>query len=250
VRIIALTAGKGGVGKTTLTANLGVALTKMGFRTCALDANFTAPDLGIHFGMNPGVTIWDVLTTKEPVENAIYVHDCGLHIIPGTVGVEKFRTDTYKKLKRKIRNLKYDFLLIDTPPGLGDDARAALIPAKEVIIVANPEWTSLSNAYRMYHTARGMKKGVLGMVLNRHLVHEYEPDSGIIKSFTGLEVLGEVPEDVMVRKSIAIQSPVTLSYPNSKAAKEIERIAAILGGIEYRKRNGWLHSLMRFFGFD
>jgi septum site-determining protein MinD len=248
VRTIALTAGKGGVGKTTLTANIGISLTKMGFKTCVLDANFTAPDLGIHFGMNPETTLWDILKGREPIEHAIYIHDCGLHIIPGSTGVEKFKPDTYKKLKRKIRNLRYDFLLIDTPPGLGDDARAALIPAKEVIIVANPEWTSLSNAYRMYHAALGMRKKVLGLVMNRQLVHEYEPDSGLVKNFTGLEVLGEIPEDVKVRKSIAVQSPVVLSYPDSDASKEIERIAASVGGIEYRRRNGWLHRIMKFFG--
>lgn len=248
MRTIALTAGKGGVGKTTLTSNIGISLTKMGFKTCILDANFTAPDLGIHFGMNPQTTIWDILKGREPIEHAIYVHDCGLHIIPGSTGVEKFKVDTYKKLKRKIRSLKYDFLLFDTPPGLGDDARAALTPAKEVIIVANPEWTSLSNAYRMYHAALGMKKKVLGLVMNRHLVHEYEPDSGLVKNFTGLEVLGEIPEDITVRKSIAVQSPVVLSYPDSKAAKEMERISALLGGIEYKRRNGFLHKILRFFG--
>ncbi|MBR9689366.1 MAG: P-loop NTPase [Candidatus Altiarchaeota archaeon] len=248
MRIIALTAGKGGVGKTTLTANLGVSLTKMGFKTCVLDANFTAPDLGTHFGLNPDTTIWDVLNSKEPIEHAIYGHDCGLHIIPGSTGVEDFRKDIYKRLKRKIRNLKYDFLLIDTPPGLGDDAISALTPAKEVIIVANPEWTSLSNAYRVYQIAKKMKKQVVGMVLNRQLVHEYEPDGLMIKKFTGLNVIGEIPEDIVVRKSIAVQSPVTLSYPESKAAKELERISALIGGIDYKSSKGWFHNLMKFIG--
>jgi septum site-determining protein MinD len=248
VRKIALTAGKGGVGKTTLTANLGVALTEMGFKTCVLDANFTAPDLAIHFGLSPDTTIWDVLKGEEPIEDALYEHDCGLHIIPGSTGVERFKTDVYKRLKRKIRNLKYDFLLIDTPPGLGDDARAALIPAKEVVIVTNPEWTSLSNAYRMYQAARGMKKQVAGLVINRHLVHEYEPSSQLVKKFTGMDVIGEIPEDVVVRKSIAVQSPVVISYPHSGASMEMRRVAAHLGGIDYEKRNGLLHSLLKFLG--
>lgn len=250
VRIIALTAGKGGVGKTTLTANLGVALTNMGFKVCVLDANFTAPDLAIHFGLNPDTTIWEVLKNKEPIDNAIYEHDCGLHIIPGSTAADKFSKDIYKRLKRKMRGLRYEFLLLDTPPGLGDDAISALVPAKEAIIVTNPEWTSLNNAYRMYLKARDMRKKVAGIIINRSMVHEYEPDSNLIKNFTGLVTIGEIPEDMNIRKSIAVQNPAVLSYPTSKAAKEIERIAAHIGGIDYLPKNGWIHKFLRLFGMN
>lgn len=248
VRTIAVTAGKGGVGKTTLASNLSIALNGMGFKTCVLDANFTAPDLGTHFGINADTTLWEVLKGKEPISHAIYGHDCGVHIIPGSSGVEDFKKDTYKKLKRKIRNLKYDFLILDTPPGLGDDAIAALGPAKEVLIVANPEWTSLSNAYRVYQAAKKMNKTVLGMVLNRHLAHEYEPDTRIVEQFMGIPILGEIPEDVAVRRSIAVQSPVSLSYPDTEASMEIERVAAQIGGIEYKKRAGLMHKVLNFLG--
>ncbi len=249
MRIIALSAGKGGVGKTTMTTNLGVALTKRGFKVCVLDANFTAPDLGTHFGMNPDYTIWEVLQSRDSINDALYEHDCGLHIIPGSSDVKKYSKDIYKRLKRKMRRMKYDFILIDTPPGLGDDAKAALIPAKEVIIVTNPEWTSLNNAHRMFVTAKAMKKKITGLIINRSMVHEYEPDGKMIHKFTNLEVIGEIPEDITVRKSIAVQNPVVLSYPESKATKEINRIAAFLGGIEYKTKTGWLTKLMKILRF-
>ena len=246
VRIIALSAGKGGVGKTTMTTNLGVALTKLGFKVCVLDANFTAPDLGTHFGMNPDYTIWDVLQSRDSIGDALYEHDCGLHIIPGCSEVKKYSKDIYKKLKRKMRKMKYDFILIDTPPGLGEDSRAALIPAKEVIIVTNPEWTSLNNAHRMYVVAKSMKKKIVGLIINRSMVHEYEPDGQMIHKFTSLNVIGNIPEDITVRKSIAVQNPVVLSYPESKASEEINRIAAFLGGIDYKPKTGFLTKLMKF----
>ena len=107
MRIIAVTAGKGGVGKTTLTTNLGVSLCKLGFRVCIIDANFTAPDVALHFGFTPETTIWEVLKGKEPLEDALYEHACGLHIIPGSQELDVASSrDVYKRLKRKMRKLK------------------------------------------------------------------------------------------------------------------------------------------------
>jgi len=249
VRIIAVSGGKGGVGKTTLTANLGVALTKLGFRTCIIDANFTAPDLATHFGIYPETTLWDVLKGKRSVEEALYEHACGLHIIPGSMGVEEFNPQIYKRLRRKIRKLKYDFIVIDTPPGLGEDAKAALTPANEVLLVANPEWTSLANAYRMLQFALKRGKKVTGLVLNRVMVHEYEPHESMIERVLGIPLVGKVPEDIYVRKSIAVQSPVVLLYPEAEASREINRIAMKLGGISYgEKREGILRRILRFLG--
>jgi flagellar biosynthesis protein FlhG len=249
VRVIAISAGKGGVGKTTLASNLGVVLTKLGFKVCIVDANFTAPDLATHFGLNPEYSVWDVLKGKDKIENAVYEHDCGLHIIPGGSEVKTYSKDIYQRLKRKMRRMKYDFIILDTPPGLGDDAKAALTPAKEVIIVANPEWTSLNNAYRMYLAAQSMNKKIVGIVINRSLVHEYEPSTDLVNKFTGVNVLGEIPEDVLVRKSIAIQNPVVISYPESRAAEEMWKIGALLGGIDYKPRKKWIDRILRFFGF-
>lgn len=249
MRIIAITAGKGGVGKTTLTANLGTALTKLGFRTCVVDANFTAPDLATHFGLQPETTLWDVLKGKEKIDDALYEHACGLHIIPGSSGVEEFNPEIYKRLRRKIRKLRYDYVLLDTPPGLGEDAKAAITPASEVIIVANPEWTSLANAYRMLQFALKKGKKVTGLVLNRVMVHEYEPTETMVETVLGIPIIGKIPEDIHVRKSISIQSPVILLYPEAPASREMSRIAMKLSGITYGERKeGLLSRILRFLG--
>ena len=130
MRTLAVTAGKGGVGKTTLTVNLGIALRNLGFRVCIIDANFTAPDIALQLGFSPETTIWEVLKGKSELTDALYEHECGLHIIPGSQELDVASSrDVYKRLKRKMKKLKYDFIILDTPPGLGDDARAALIPA-------------------------------------------------------------------------------------------------------------------------
>jgi len=249
VRIIAVTAGKGGVGKTTLTINLGLALRMLGFRVCIIDANFTAPDVALQLGFSPEVTIWEALKGKNQLGDALYEHECGLHIIPGSQDMEVAASrDVYKRLKRKMRKLKYDFIILDTPPGLGDDARSALIPAKEVMVVATPEWTSLANAYRAALFAGDMKKHVMGIVLNRSTVHELEPNAVMIENVMRMEVMGKIPEDIAVRRSIAIQNPVVLSYPNSPAATEIRKIAHLLGGIPWKDQRKWWRRLWMFLG--
>ena len=249
MRIIAVTAGKGGVGKTTLTVNLGLALRNLGFRVCIIDANFTAPDVALHLGFSPEATIWEVLKGKTPLSDALYEHECGLHIIPGSQDMEVVANrDVYKRLKRKMRKLKYDFIIIDTPPGLGDDAKSALIPAKEVIVVATPEWPSLANAYRAAIFASEMKKNVMGIVLNRSTVHELEPNPIMVENVMRLEVLGKIPEDMAVRKSIAIQNPVVLSYPTSPASVELRKIAHMLGGLPWKDQRKWWQKLWMILG--
>jgi len=249
VRIIAVTAGKGGVGKTTLTANLGVALCQLGFRVCVIDANFTAPDLAIHFGFSPETTIWEVLKGKEGLDNALYEHACGVHIIPGSQDMEvATNRETYKRLKRKMRKLKYDFVILDTPPGLGEDARAALIPAKEVLVVATPEWTSLANAYRAMLFAQQMNKQVLGMVLNRASAHELEPNPMMVEHVIGTQVLATIPEDIHVRKSVSLQNPVCLAYPNSESARQFRKVAHYLGGLPWHEKLPWWQRLFTFVG--
>ena len=220
-----------------------MALTKLGFRTCVIDANFTAPDLALHFGIIPEVTLWDVLKSKKPIDEALYEHACGLHIIPGSMGIEKFNPDIYKRLKRKMKGLRYDFIIIDTPPGLGEDAKAAIMPADEIILLANPEWTSIANAYRMLQFALDKKKKITGLVLNRVMAHEYEPDPRMVENLLGVYIMGKIPEDIYVRKSIAVQSPVVLVYPESRASREIMRIAMKLGGIEIKERKGILERI-------
>ena len=122
---------------------------------------------------------------------------------------------------------------------MGDDARAALIPAKEVLVVATPEWTSLANAYRAALFAHDMKKNVMGLILNRSTVHELEPNPLMIENVMRLDVLGKIPEDMAVRRSIAIQNPVVMSYPKSEAATEIRKIAHMLGGIPWTDQRKW-----------
>ena len=250
MRTIAVTAGKGGVGKTTLTVNLGIALKNLGFRVCIIDANFTAPDVALHFGFSPETTIWEALKGKKTkITDALYEHECGLHIIPGNQDLEVAADrNVYKRLKRKMKSLKYDFLILDTPPGLGDDARSALIPAKEVLVVATPEWTSLANAYRAALFASDMKKNVIGLVLNRSTVHELEPNPTMIENVMRLDVLARIPEDMAVRKSVAIQNPVALSYPNSAAATEIRKLAHLMGNVPWKDQRKWWQRLWVFLG--
>ncbi len=248
MRIIALASGKGGVGKTTLTANLGIALAQFGFRTAVVDACFETPDLATHFGFIPKVSLWEVLTQRMPVEDAIYEHSSGLHIIPNSPALKKVEKRVYSKFRRTLRKLKYDFVLIDTPPGVGDDVREILLGVNEVLVIANPEWTAMSNAYKTLLLARSMKKEITGIVMNKETGHEYEPSRNLVEAMMGAQVLGFVPFDLNVQKALALKNPVVISFPETEASIAIKEIAGKISGVEYKPKRGLLAKIFELLG--
>ncbi len=244
MRIIAVASGKGGTGKTTVAVNLAAALCKLGFRTAVIDANFSAPDVATYFGIYPEVGMIDVLTKNLPLTEVLHEHRCGLHIYPGRA-VEKVPPEAYKKLKRRIRKLKYDFLVIDTPPGMTEETKGAIAAAKEIIAVATPDWASLSNAYTTLKFAERRGKKILGITINRSMASELEPPPEIISAITGYKILGLLPEDKFVRRSWLIQAPVVIVYPEAKFSKEIMRIAGYISGIGGKRPTGGILAKLR-----
>ncbi len=248
-RIIALASGKGGVGKTTLVANLAAALAQYGKSVVALDANLTTSNLGLHLGIHLyPKTLHDVLEGKAKIHEAVYHHKTGFRVVPADISLRDMRSvkshdfvDVFYKLLKDT-----DFLLIDSAAGLGKDAQAAIEAADELITVTNPELPAITDALKLTLLANKFETRNLGVVVNRVKNESHEVPIEHIEEMLRVPVLGKIPEDKEVRKAIALKEPVVTHNPKSIAAQHIKAIAAKLIGEEYEPKIPWS---LRLFGW-
>ncbi len=236
-RIIACVSGKGGAGKTTIVANLGVALAKMGKDVTVLDANLTTPNLGLHLGvpLYP-ITLHDVLKGKANIAQATYRHDSGLKIIPAGIALKDLKGVDARDLSTAILDLlgNTEIVLIDAAAGLGREALASLEAADELLLITNPELPAVTDALKCAKLAEQLGTKVTGVVVNRKSGKPHEMSgSEIMSMLDNYELLGEIPEDIEVKKAVSRRTPVVHYNPNAVASKEIKRLAARLAGVEF-----------------
>lgn len=247
-RVILVTSGKGGVGKTTLVSNLASALAGIGQDVIAMDANLTTPNLSLHLGVQlVPRTLHDVLRGEVDIKNSIYPHPLGFKIIPGSMNVNDLTGVDPSRLSQITTDLlgQSDFIIADCAAGLGREALTAMQSAEEVILITNPDLPSVVDGLKMINLAERSNKKILGVVLNRvgrksHELKRYE-----VESMLDYPVIAEIPEDPNVSKAIAYKLPVVDYNPFSPASIEIKRLACWLTGIEFRYRTNRFRVLMQ-----
>ena len=234
-RIIGIISLKGGVGKTTMVANLGAALaTEFKKQVLVIDANFSAPNLGLHLGLvNPEVTLHDVLLNQANLNDAIYEHEGGFHVIPSSFVSRK--VSPYG-LKQKISYLKdhYDMILIDSSPSLNEEILATMIASDELIVVTNPDYPTLSTTLKAIRLAKQRHTPIVGLVLNRVRHKKFELTVKDIEDAAGVPIIGILPEDLKIPESIYNTKPVCMFKPKSKSSVEFKRLAGFLIGESYK----------------
>jgi len=228
---------KGGVGKTTVTSNLGAVLAnEFGKKVLIVDANFSAPNLGLHFGLikPENATIHDVVLNKAPMEKATYVHDAGFHFVPGSL-VASGKIDVYS-LKKKLKDFKknYDVVLIDSSPTLNSEILATMIASDELLVVTSPDYPTLSCTIRAVKLARQKNVPIIGMVLNRQRGKNFELKVEDIEELAEVPVLSSLPEDVTVLEALSLATPVSLHAPGKRVSSEYKKLAAALIGEQYQ----------------
>ncbi|MBN2458076.1 cell division ATPase MinD [Candidatus Woesearchaeota archaeon] len=237
-KFVAVVSAKGGVGKTSTTINVSSALEWFRRDVIAMDANFANPDIGIHLGAElMDKTIHSALRGMHHIRESIYLHPSGIKIIPGSISYDEARKVKRDNLGNIILDLvgSAEIVIVDSTPGLGEDATSVIKAVDYVLIVTTPDLCSVSNSIKMVNLAREFGKMILGIVVNRVEGHEYELDLDNIEMLLGNRVVAVIPEDKNIKDSFHKKNPVVFIHPKSPSSDAFKRLASELIGERYVK---------------
>lgn len=235
-RVIAIASGKGGVGKTTLTANIGIALAKMNQKVLMVDGDVAMANLSLLLGMHSSpITLHDVLLGESVVQDAIYDAPLGSKFIPSGLSLENYRRVDQERLEGIITSItaEYDFVLIDAPPGIEKGVLSALSASDEILLLTTPDTAAMSDVLKTKIIAQRLGVKVIGFVINMVRGEKGEISKDDLMTVLELPCYGIVPYDIEVRKSFMQEkvSPVIMRSPNSPASAAITKIAAKIAGV-------------------
>lgn len=235
-RLITVSSGKGGTGKTTVTSNLGAALTEFGADTIVLDANLTNPNLGFHLGipLYP-TTLHDVLKGESHITEAMYIHNSGLRVVPAGLSIEDLVDTSPENLSDVLLDTvgEPDFVLVDSAAGLGNESINAIEAADEVLVVTNPDLPSVTDALKTVNIAEEAGTDIIGVVLNKVKDHPSELDAEEVESMLGHKVMMEVPDHEKLQEALSVKKPMVHHEPDHHVSERFRSVAAEVAGIEY-----------------
>jgi flagellar biosynthesis protein FlhG len=238
VQVIAISGGKGGVGKSNISVNLGVALAELRRRVVLLDADLGLANIDVLLGIKATHTLADVLAGTHSLRDVLVTGPSGLKIVPASSGVQRMASLTpaeHAGLIHAFNDLsdQVDILLIDTAAGISDTVVSFVRAANEVIVVVCDEPSSITDAYALikllnkeydlqrFRVVANMTRS------NQEGLHLFNKLNGVCERFLDvtLQYLGHVPFDENVRKAVQKQKALVEFAPGSKAAVAIRALA-------------------------
>ena len=243
-KVVAVTSGKGGVGKTFVSANLAAALAKRGHRVLVLDADLGLANLDVVLNLYPKITLHDVFTGKAKLEEAIIRAPGGFSVLLAGSGMVEYSRLTPEVRDDFLRIMSglvphYDVVLLDTGAGISDVVLFAVSLASEVLVVATPEPTSLTDAYATIKVlASQQKRSSIRVVINqtarlgdgRAITTQLQQ---VLDRFVTTESgkplkllhMGDIPADPSVRQAIMRRQLLMQTMPGCPAALAIAQLA-------------------------
>jgi flagellar biosynthesis protein FlhG len=238
VQVVAVTGGKGGVGKTNVSVNLGVALCKLGRRVTLLDADLGLANVDVLLGIKPRRNLSDVLAGAATLAEVVVPGPCGLRIVPaasGTQAMVQLGAREHAGLISAFSEIAHqmDVLIVDTAAGISDEVISFLVAAQEIVVVVCNEPTSITDAYALIKVLNSQYGIARVRVLANMVRTPQEGKSVFAKLVTvterfldiTLEYAGFIPFDEHVRRAVQRQRAVVDAYPSAKASQSFMELA-------------------------
>ncbi|MGL5066933.1 MAG: MinD/ParA family protein [Sarcina sp.] len=249
-RVITITSGKGGVGKSNIVVNLGITLGTLGKKVLIFDADIGMGNDDIILGVYPRHNVYDVIQGKVSIEEAIVDTGQGVSLLSAGSGLNKIEELSQFQRERFINSLTglsdYDYILMDTGAGVSRTVLGFIAASDEVLLVTTPEPTSLTDAYSLIKAVKHFNlKEKAKVIVNRSYTETeaketYEKFKCVADKFISfeLEYLGFIFDDRKLVESVRKQKPVATAHPNSDSAKCIKQISKKIVGEKVNDSNG------------
>jgi flagellar biosynthesis protein FlhG len=238
IQVVAVSGGKGGVGKTSVAVNMGASLAQMGKEVFLFDADFGLSNVDVVLGLKPKFTIANVIENECALEDIVIKGPFGLNIVPGSSGIQslvQMQPQNYAGLIYAFNSLmgKLDTLIIDTAAGISDSVVRFALASQEIIIVVCDEPASIADSYaliKLLHKTYGVSRFRIVVNMSSSLYEAkklFAKLTNVTDKFLNvvLHFLGWIPEEELVRKAIKQQRAVVEAYPSCKASQCFRHLA-------------------------
>ncbi|MBE5940513.1 MAG: MinD/ParA family protein [Lachnospiraceae bacterium] len=264
-RIITVTSGKGGVGKSSLAINLAIKFRELGQRVIIFDADFGLANIEVMFGAIPKYNLSDMIFRGKELKDIIINGPMDIGFISGGSGISglgNMTRDQVAYLVYKLRELETlaDIIIIDTGAGISDSVLEFVSASGEVLLVATPEPTSITDAYALLKSLNvraGFDRESTNIKVVANRVADYEEGVNLYNKLNvvvskflniNLDFLGIVPLDNAMSKAVIQQKPLTIAYENAPSAKAIDELARkLLNAPIDEKKKGLAQVVLRLF---
>lgn len=240
-RVITVTSGKGGVGKSNISVNLAINFRRQGKRVVIFDADFGLANIEVIFGISPKHTLFDIIYNDMSMAEVLTSAPFGIEFISGGSGIQELANLNKNQINYLINKLyeldsMTDIIIIDTGAGISDNVLDFVVASDEILLVTTPEPTAVTDAYALLKSMKkreeGIKEKKVNLLVNKasnenESLEIYQKLYSVSNKFLNLELhnIGYLPYDKSLEKAVIEQKPVSMIFPRSNISQAFERLA-------------------------